>query len=334
MKKFSRFFAAALMFMILVTGLVSSFGVSAATASYQCDLDVGNIKSGQFEFMAYDIANQMSYELESTSKATWSPDWPGHFVPGKEIYTVSKSEIPEAKLDLMCDPANNWGAAVVFTAPAAGKYNIVVNLNKYSGVDANGKVIDGDAILYILSKRLKSRGMLSSDTVVATIMSNSGLEASLAKLGIACKYTDVGDRFVYECMQKNDYSLGGEQSGHIILKKYAATGDGLLTAIMIAEELCDTKLSLAELTKGLTLYPQYTKNIKVSDKDAVLSDEKVLEKKADIEKLIDGNGRVLLRKSGTENVVRIMVEAENLSLCDEYAKKIAKVIAERGHSVE
>ncbi|MBO5039917.1 MAG: hypothetical protein J6D09_02330 [Clostridia bacterium] len=147
MKKFSRIFAAALMFMILVTGLVSSFGVSAATASYQCDLDVGNIKSGQFEFMAYDIANQMFYELESTSKATWSPDWPGHFVPGKEIYTVSKSEIPEAKLDLMCDPANNWGAAVVFTAPAAGKYNIVVNLNKYSGIDANGKVCYVDVVL-------------------------------------------------------------------------------------------------------------------------------------------------------------------------------------------
>ena len=147
MKKFTRVFAAALMFMVLVTGLVSSFGVSAATASYQCDLDVGNIKSGQFEFMAYDIANQMFYELESTSKATWSPDWPGHFVPGKEIYTVSKSEIPEAKLDLMCDPANNWGAAVVFTAPAAGKYNIVVNLNKYSGIDANGKVCYVDVVL-------------------------------------------------------------------------------------------------------------------------------------------------------------------------------------------
>ncbi|MBQ7779363.1 MAG: hypothetical protein IJ404_02610 [Clostridia bacterium] len=147
MKKFSRVFAAALMFMILVTGLVSSFSVSAATVSYQCDLDVGNIKSGQFEFMAYDIANQMFYELETTSKATWSPDWPGHFVPGKEVYTVSKSEISEAKLDLMCDPERKWGAAVVFTAPAAGKYNIVVNLNKYSGVDGNGKVCYVDVML-------------------------------------------------------------------------------------------------------------------------------------------------------------------------------------------
>ncbi len=201
-------------------------------------------------------------------------------------------------------------------------------------VDANGNVIDGDAILYILSKRLKSRGMLTDDTLVATIMSNSGLEASLSSFGIKCEYTDVGDRFVYECMQKNDYSLGGEQSGHIILKKYAATGDGLLTAIMIAEELCDTKSTLSELTSGLTLFPQYTKNIEVRDKDKVLCDEEVLRCKEDVEKLIDGKGRVLLRKSGTEKVVRIMVEAENLTLCKEYAKEIAKVICERGHSVE
>ncbi len=201
-------------------------------------------------------------------------------------------------------------------------------------VDENGNVVDGDAIMYILGKRLLSRGMLNKNTVVATIMSNSGLISSLEELGIRCEQTTVGDRFVYECMQKNDFSLGGEQSGHIILKKYAATGDGLLTAIMIAEELCDTKSTLSELTSGLTLFPQHTKNIKVSDKDAVLSDESVLKCKADIEKLIDGKGRVLLRKSGTENVVRIMIEAENLSLCDEYAKKIAKVIVERGHSVE
>ncbi len=201
-------------------------------------------------------------------------------------------------------------------------------------VDANGNVIDGDAILYILAKRLKSRGMLSSDTVVATIMSNSGLEASLSKLGIRCEYTNVGDRFVYECMQKNDFSLGGEQSGHIIVKKYAATGDGLLTAIMIAEEVCDTKCTLAELVSGLMLFPQYTKNIAVSNKDAALSDEKVLACKEEVEKLIDGNGRVLLRKSGTENVVRIMVEAKSLSLCKEYAEKLSRVIYERGYSVE
>ena len=125
-------------------------------------------------------------------------------------------------------------------------------------VDSNGDVVDGDKMMYILGKRLKSRGMLSRDTVVATVMSNSGFFTSLEIEGIKCVQTNVGDRFVYECMQENGYDLGGEQSGHIIIKKYATTGDGILTAIMIAEEICDSKLSLAELASGVKLYPQYT----------------------------------------------------------------------------
>ncbi len=143
-------------------------------------------------------------------------------------------------------------------------------------VDENGSVIDGDAMLYILGKRLKSRGMLVEDTVVATVMSNSGLIKSLEEIGIACVQTTVGDRFVYECMQEHDYALGGEQSGHVILKKYATTGDGLLTAIMLAEEVCDQKTSLAKLAEPLMLYPQYMTNIRVKDQDAVLRDSMVL----------------------------------------------------------
>ncbi len=201
-------------------------------------------------------------------------------------------------------------------------------------VDENGNVVDGDAMMYILGKRLKSRGMLNDNTVVATIMSNSGLINSLEDVGIKCKQTTVGDRFVYECMQENDYSLGGEQSGHIILKKYATTGDGLLTAIMIAEEVCDLKTSLSKLTEPLKTYPQYTKNIRVKDKNAVLADEMVLAEKEEIEKLINGKGRVLLRQSGTEPVVRIMIESEKEDLCVQYADRIAAVINERGHNVE
>ncbi len=201
-------------------------------------------------------------------------------------------------------------------------------------VDENGKVVDGDAMLYILGKRLKSRSMLNNDTIVATIMSNSGLFSSLEEAGIKCVQTTVGDRFVYECMQNNDYSLGGEQSGHIILKKYATTGDGLLTAIMIAEEMCDKKSALSKLAEPVKLYPQYTKNIRVNDKAAVLADEKVLEELDAVEKLINKKGRALLRQSGTEPVIRIMIESENEELCVEYADKIANVIIERGHNVE
>lgn len=201
-------------------------------------------------------------------------------------------------------------------------------------VDEKGNIVDGDAMMYILGKRLKNKGMLNSDTVVATIMSNSGLFSSLKEIGINCEQTTVGDRFVYECMQKNDYSLGGEQSGHIILKKYATTGDGLLTAIMIAEEICDSKLSLSDLAAPVKLYPQKTKNLRVKDKAAVLNDQDVLKAKDEVEKLIDGKGRALLRQSGTEPVIRIMVEAESEYLCDEYIDIIAKVVIERGHLSE
>ena len=198
-------------------------------------------------------------------------------------------------------------------------------------VDENGKVVDGDCIMYILANRLKSRGMLNGNTVVATVMSNSGFFASLKRVGIECAQTKVGDRFVYECMQEKDFSIGGEQSGHIILKKYATTGDGILTAIMLAEEICDRKLSLSKLAEPVTLYPQYLVNLRVKDKAAVVSDEAVLKEVDEVEKLINGNGRALLRQSGTEPVIRVMIESETDELCKEYAERIANVIKERGH---
>ncbi|MEE0897417.1 MAG: phosphoglucosamine mutase [Acutalibacteraceae bacterium] len=206
--------------------------------------------------------------------------------------------------------------------------------DRCSAVDENGNVIDGDAMLYILGKRLKRKGMLNKDTVVATVMSNSGFFASLKNLGIECDQTKVGDRFVYESMQNNDFSLGGEQSGHIILKKYATTGDGILTAIMLAEEMCDSKSTLAQLSEGLMLYPQHLVNLRVKEKAAVMNDPEVLAAEKKVNELIDGKGRALLRESGTEPVIRIMIEAETLPLCEEYAEIIAKVIRERGHLSE
>ena len=201
-------------------------------------------------------------------------------------------------------------------------------------VDEKGNVVDGDAMMYILAQRLKNRGMLNGNTVVATVMSNSGFVASLKKAGIDCAQTKVGDRFVYECMQEKNYALGGEQSGHIILKKYATTGDGLLTAIMLAEEMRDRKSSLSALAEPVMLYPQYLVNLRVKDKNAVMEDSAVLESVKDVEKLIDGNGRALLRQSGTEPVIRVMIEAETDELCQKYANMIADVIRERGHCNE
>lgn len=201
-------------------------------------------------------------------------------------------------------------------------------------VDENGTIVDGDAIMYILAKRLQSRGMLNRNTVVATIMSNSGLFSGLKKLGIKCEQTAVGDRFVYECMQDNDYSLGGEQSGHIIIKKYATTGDGILTAIMLTEELCDSKQKLSKLKEAVKLYPQYVKNVRVNDKENVVNDGEVKLAFEQVQNEIGENGRALLRKSGTEPVVRVMIECESEKKCKEYADRISEVIAQRGHTVE
>jgi len=201
-------------------------------------------------------------------------------------------------------------------------------------IDSNGDIVDGDKILYILGKRLKSRGILNNNTVVATIMSNSGFIASMEKEGIKVIQTPVGDRFVYEAMQNNDFTLGGEQSGHIIMKKYATTGDGLLTALMITEEVCDTKLPLSKLTQGISLYPQYLKNVKVTSKSAVMEDEEVNKIAKEVEIEINGKGRVLFRQSGTEPVIRIMVECESEKKCIEYAERIAKVIKARGFYAE
>ena len=201
-------------------------------------------------------------------------------------------------------------------------------------VDENGNLVDGDAIIYILGKRLKAKGTLNDNTVVMTVMSNSGFIASLDKIGIQCVKTAVGDRFVYECMQNNDYAIGGEQSGHIIMKKYATTGDGILTAIMVAEEICDSKATLSKLAEPIKLYPQYLQNMHVKDKTAVIEDENVKKEVERVEMLINKKGRILLRPSGTEPVIRVMVEAETYEKCIEYTQRVVKVIKEGGHSIE
>ena len=201
-------------------------------------------------------------------------------------------------------------------------------------VDENGNEVDGDAMIYILGKRLKMRGTLEDNTVVTTIMSNSGFVASLEEIGIKCVQTKVGDRFVYECMQNNNYAIGGEQTGHIIVKKYATTGDGILSAILLAEEICDSKTSLAKLVEPIKFYPQHLQNVRVKDKAAVLADASVLKAKDEVEKLINKKGRALLRQSGTESVIRVMVESETQEKCVEYVEMIVNEIAKGGHCVE
>lgn len=193
-------------------------------------------------------------------------------------------------------------------------------------VDEHGNEVCGDEIIYIFAKRLQRDGGLDGGKVVTTVMSNIGLYKALDEAGIGYEKTQVGDRFIYENMAKNGYKLGGEQSGHIILYKYATTGDGILTAIMLAEEMIDSKMSLSKLASPVTIYPQVTKNIVVKDKDAVLADTDIKAKLEEIEKALGTDGRILLRKSGTEPVIRVMVESDSHKKCENYANDIIDII--------
>ena len=201
-------------------------------------------------------------------------------------------------------------------------------------VDENGKEVDGDKIMYLLACKLKREGSLEKDTLVTTIMSNSGLTKALKQIGVANVQTKVGDRFVYEKMITEGYSLGGEQSGHVIIKKYATTGDGILTALMVTEEVLDQKTTLSNLVAPVKLLPQKIRNVRVTNKAAVVEDEVVQAKFKEVNEEIGDDGRALLRQSGTEPVVRIMVECPTVKECDDYIEKIYSVIKKRGYVCE
>lgn len=189
-------------------------------------------------------------------------------------------------------------------------------------VDENGNVVDGDAIMYVCGTYMKEHGQLSNDTVVTTVMSNLGLYKALEAKGIKTEKTAVGDKYVCENMMENGHCLGGEQSGHIIFSKYATTGDGILTSIKVMEAMVEKKMALSELTKELKIFPQILINVKVTDKNAAMQDEAVLAEAKAVEEELGDTGRILLRQSGTENLVRVMVEAETDEICKTMAERV------------
>ncbi len=197
-------------------------------------------------------------------------------------------------------------------------------------VDHRGDVVNGDHILYILGCSLRASGELKNNTVVTTVMSNMGLYRALDLAGIKYEQTAVGDRFVYENMQKNGHSLGGEQSGHVIISKYATTGDGILTAIKLMEAVIESKKTLAELAEPVKMLPQVTLNVRVGDKAAVRNNRRVQAAVEAVAQTLGSSGRILLRESGTEPVVRVMVEAESEELCREHCDTVVRVIKEEG----
>ena len=200
-------------------------------------------------------------------------------------------------------------------------------------VDEKGEVITGDHILYIYGCYMKDRDKLVGNKVVTTVMSNFGLYKAFDAVGIEYEKTKVGDKYVYECMSQNGYRLGGEQSGHIIFSKYATTGDGIITALKMMEVMIAKKKSLAQLAAPLHIYPQVLKNVRVYDKPTAQNDEDV---KAAVERVADTlgeNGRILVRESGTEPVVRVMVDAGSTEECEKYVDQVIEVIKSKGYAV-
>ena len=200
-------------------------------------------------------------------------------------------------------------------------------------VDEKGNVITGDHILYIYGKYMKERGKLMGNTVVTTVMSNFGLYKALDELDIGYAKTAVGDKYVYEYMMKNNCRLGGEQSGHIIFSKYASTGDGILTSLKMMEVMMAKKKTMSQLCDGLTIYPQVLKNVRVADKAVAQADPDVQAAVNEIAAKLGDTGRILVRESGTEPVVRVMVEAATEEICQEYVDFVVDAIKRKGHAV-
>lgn len=201
-------------------------------------------------------------------------------------------------------------------------------------VDENGNIVDGDSIMYVCGRYMKDHGLLEGNTVVTTVMSNMGLYKAFDAVGIRTEKTAVGDKYVCENMMTNGYCLGGEQSGHIIFSKHATTGDGILTSLKIMEAMIENKSTLSNLTKDLKIFPQILVNVKVTDKNLAMADEEVLKAGKEVEEELGDSGRLLLRQSGTENLVRVMVEAETDEICSKMAGKVVDVIKARGYEAD
>ena len=200
-------------------------------------------------------------------------------------------------------------------------------------VDEKGQVISGDHILYVYGRYMKDRGKLTNNTVVTTVMSNFGLYKAFDELGIDYAKTAVGDKYVYEYMMTNGCRLGGEQSGHIIFSKYASTGDGILTSLKMMEVMMARKQPMSELTRDMKIYPQVLKNVRVRDKAAAQADEAVREAVQQVADALGDTGRILVRESGTEPLIRVMVEAESEEQCHAYVDQVVDVIRARGHEL-
>ena len=201
------------------------------------------------------------------------------------------------------------------------------------GVSGDGTIIDGDLTLYIYGTYMKERGKLLNNTVVTTVMSNFGLYKAFDEVGINYEKTAVGDKYVYENMVNNGHRIGGEQSGHIIFSKYATTGDGILTSLKLMEAMLAKEKTLSQLASPVKIFPQVLKNVRVKSKPEARGDEAVIAAVDAVAAKLGNDGRILVRESGTEPVIRVMVEAATLEECEAYVDEVIEVIKKQGHTV-
>lgn len=280
---------------------------------YICDefpLDLSDMK------IAIDCANgSAGFTAQKALERLGARVYPMHNTPdGLNINTHCGSTHPESMIAYMKE--NDFDLGLTFDGDA----------DRQILVRPDGELVNGDYMLYICAKHYRDLGILSDNTIVTTVMANLGLWKAMEKEGIRVAKTDVGDKYVYDCMVKNGYLIGGEQSGHIIFANHATTGDGLLSALAILQIMKETKKGIIELCEGLTIYPQLLVNVKVNDKEAAMNDEEVARAIEEVDKELHGNGRVLVRKSGTEPLVRVMAEAQSDAECERQCEKVAAIL--------
>lgn len=324
---------------LYLDGRLSELGVFESDIPYATGAEVGEIVdyfAGRNRYIGYLISlSRHSFRnfrigLDCANGGAWMIAKSVFDALGAKTYTINASpdgtninkNAGSTHIEGLCQYVkdNNLDMGFAFDGDA----------DRCLAVDEHGEVVNGDHILYILGTWLKENGELNNNTVVTTVMSNLGLYNALDKAGIKYEQTKVGDRYVYENMQANGHSIGGEQSGHIILSKYATTGDGVLTAIKLAEAVIESKTTLGALASSVKMLPQVVINIRVADKAAVRENKAVLQAVESVREKLGKQGRILLRESGTEPLMRVMVEAETEELCKTLAESVINVIRKEG----
>ena len=324
---------------LYLDGKLADLGVDTPDLPYATGADLGRIvdySAGRNRYIGYLISlSQYSFKnfnvgLDCANGSAWMIAKSVFDALGAKTFVINASpdglninrNAGSTHIEVLADfvRENRLDAGFAFDGDA----------DRCIAVDENGKVINGDHIMYILASRLKQNGWLANNTVVTTVMSNLGLYRAFDEAGIAYEQTSVGDRFVYENMVKNGHCIGGEQSGHIILTKYATTGDGILTAIKLMEAIIASKTTFSQLASPVKMMPQVMKNVRVSDKAAVRNNVAVQSRVNAVAERLGKSGRILVRESGTEPLVRVMVEATTEAICEACVDEVIAVIEAEG----